>query len=165
MDCEEFTYHSFATLEDAPGLVVPQKVYVANSHFDRRQPIIFPSGTYLWKAEASHYVDQPAYRARPTTSARDKLKFTLRLAWHGYKPWNRVIQGTERSDAPGPVALGILAKEIADAIRFFYQMHTEVATSEPGWAVTRIPFEKLILLELRHVSDGSWQPVLCYDAQ
>ncbi|GJE92914.1 hypothetical protein PsYK624_090730 [Phanerochaete sordida] len=157
-------YHTFMTIENSQGIVVPQKGYVANSHFDKREPVIFPRGTYLWRAEARHYVDHPAYRPRVTTSACDKLKFTLRLAWSGYKPWGRVIQGTERSDTPGPITLGMLAKRVADAIRSFYQIHAEVATSEPDWAVTRIPFEKLILLELRHVSDGSWQPVLCYDA-
>ena len=30
------------------------------------------------------------------------------------------------------------------------------------WAVGRIRFENLFLLEFQHVSVGSWQPVLCY---
>ena len=34
--------------------------------------------------------------------------------------------------------------------------------SGPGWEVTNIRFENLYLLEFKHVSVGSWQPVLFY---
>ena len=31
---------------------------------------------------------------------------------------------------------------------------------EQGWRLSNVPFEQLVLIELRHVGVGSWQPVL-----
>ena len=44
------------------------------------------------------------------------------------------------------------------------QEHTNSPSSEPDWHLSRYPLDKLYLLELRHVSEGSWQPVLSYIA-
>lgn len=39
--------------------------------------------------------------------------------------------------------------------------HAASAESKPDWWAANYPPERLVLLELRHVSAGSWQPVLC----
>ena len=34
--------------------------------------------------------------------------------------------------------------------------------TDDAWRVDRVPLNKLYLVELRHVSQGSWQPVIAY---
>jgi hypothetical protein len=38
----------------------------------------------------------------------------------------------------------------------------ESENTEPRWALNQMHFGNLYLLELHHVSQGSWQPVICY---
>ena len=38
-----------------------------------------------------------------------------------------------------------------------------VQSAANGWTLDNINLEEIVLLELRHVSTGSWQPVLCLD--
>ena len=44
----------------------------------------------------------------------------------------------------------------------FAQEHANTPTSEQGWNVNQYSLDRLYLLELRHVTEGNWQPVLSY---
>lgn len=158
-------YHSFLTVDDAPGIVVPQKIYANRSITDElRSPVIFPPKTYLHLAVTGALAHDASYQHREATCNADRLKFTLRLEWPGYAAWSSVIQGRERASSPEPVRLSVLAERVAHAVQKFYEVHRGTQTGEPSWAVDAIPFDRLILLQLVQVTQGSWQPVLCYDA-
>ncbi|EKM52681.1 uncharacterized protein PHACADRAFT_211903 [Phanerochaete carnosa HHB-10118-sp] len=160
-------FHSIHNVPNAPGILVPQKIY--NNHgatFERRASVIFPPGTSLRRALARAFANDTRFQQRISTSDPSKLKFTLRLEWPGYAPWNCNIQGTERAGHSEPVLLSVLAERVAHAVEKFLaksvQQNADIPPSKPGWNVDAIRFEGLSLVELRHVSEGSWQPVLSY---
>ena len=89
----------------------------------------------------------------------------------------------DRTAAANPITKAKLANYVARAVRSFMQVillfsphiscrsldnplqEFAVAPSDGSasdWGVSNINFDKLYLLEFRHVSVGSWQPVLFY---
>ncbi|EKM52696.1 uncharacterized protein PHACADRAFT_211913 [Phanerochaete carnosa HHB-10118-sp] len=156
-------YHTFNNAPDDCGMLVPQKVYTQHgATFERRASVIFPPETYLHRALARAFANDTRFQQRIPTSDFSKLKFTLRLEWPGYAPWNCNIQGTERAGHPEPVLLSVLAERVAHAVEKFFAKNANIPSSERDWNVGAIRFEGLSLVELRHVSEGSWQPVLNY---
>ncbi|KAI0347635.1 hypothetical protein BDW22DRAFT_1349660 [Trametopsis cervina] len=73
----------------------------------------------------------------------------------------RIVTG--RIPHATPITRAKLAQYVVKGVRQCLQEMSRSSTSKdprPDWHITRYSFEKLVLLELRHVSVGSWQPVL-----
>ena len=104
--------------------------------------------------------------------------------WPGYQPWHYVFHIYDHAYESKPITLAKLAHEVAKAVRQFKQVSTNpslsrqlgltscniqdmngIASTEQGWSVNNVKLESLFLLELRHVSTGSWQPVLIWNAR
>lgn len=106
------------------------------------------------------------------------------LQWPGYDSWHDNIHVFDHTTATRPYTLEKLAHVVSKAVHKFMtvcpnaqsrQLFRFVLTSlvqqdmsnvqsterRPDWWLRTIRFEDLVLLELRHVSKGSWQPVLC----
>lgn len=101
--------------------------------------------------------------------------------WPGYDKWVDFINVIEAGSLGRThITKGKLAHEVAKKIRDLHRVcsirrtagvlstHTcikdfsSVRSSErnPSWWISRIPLNQLVLLELRNVSRGSWQPVI-----
>ena len=104
------------------------------------------------------------------------------LQWPGYEPWHYVVHTYDHAYDSRPITLARLAQEVAKAVRQFKQVSTGlrlhkskrltiiiqdmtgIQSREPSWSMDLINVEDLFLVELRHVSTGSWQPVLVWNA-
>ncbi|GJE92888.1 hypothetical protein PsYK624_090460 [Phanerochaete sordida] len=160
-------YHNQLPIALSPGvMVIPQKIYTERSGlFETPASVVFPVPVNLQYAAARAYANEPAFQARVATSAADRLKFTLRIEWPGYRPWNSAIQGRERDNGADPVHLWVLVERIANAVKKFLHENKEHEPPVNGLDVKDISLDRLVLLELRQVSAGSWQPVLALQVQ
>ena len=102
------------------------------------------------------------------------------LQWPGYTPWHSVFHVYDHAYEAKGITLARLAYEVARAVKQFKEVISTqfavesnadnrnmqdvsgTASTEQGWSVNHIDLEDLFLLELRHVSTGSWQPVLIW---
>ncbi|KAI0791469.1 hypothetical protein BC629DRAFT_1509756 [Irpex lacteus] len=95
---------------------------------------------------------------------KDAKKFILRLKWPGYPAWSEVVHAYDHTYMANPNTLKKVAQLAAQKIQMFcHELHRhpyDVSSGGDGWQIERHPLETLVLLELRHVSQGSWQPVL-----
>ncbi|KAI0739296.1 hypothetical protein BC629DRAFT_1299979, partial [Irpex lacteus] len=91
-------------------------------------------------------------------------KITIRLRWPGYSPWSDVIHVYDRTHSVNPITLRKLAQLLAQKMQAFRDELRDYPYNESsgvdGWQLQHFPIERLVLLELRYVSQGSWQPVL-----
>ncbi|KAI0092296.1 hypothetical protein BDY19DRAFT_591608 [Irpex rosettiformis] len=147
------------------GLVIPQDVYPAPQPYDRLPNVQFTMrgvlGVRLIDAlnPAFNGLDNPGYVPRMSVDAK---KITLRLKWPGYAEWKEVVHVFEHTYNLNPNTTRKIAQVIAQKVQVFwndlrYEHYTGVVD---GWQLANFPLERLVLLELRHVSQGSWQPVL-----
>ncbi|GJE88849.1 hypothetical protein PsYK624_049360 [Phanerochaete sordida] len=107
---------------------------------------------------------------------------TLRILWPGYVLWRRKLILNDPTRKAGAMTLEQLAQRIAMQLRDFCeasasllpyisprsqccteQAKCQESPGEPDWQIVPGCFEELYLIELRHVSQGSWQPVICWD--
>ncbi|KAI0692326.1 hypothetical protein BC835DRAFT_61302 [Cytidiella melzeri] len=78
------------------------------------------------------------------------------------------INAKEHSKDAGSIPKWKIAMCVSNAVQAFYASNPvadDSSYNDPSiyyWNLRNISFEKLRLLELRHVSTGSWQPVLIY---
>ncbi|KAI0342277.1 hypothetical protein BDW22DRAFT_1357600 [Trametopsis cervina] len=160
-------YHTFVNYPGQPGgVIVPQRQYIALSPYHLRETIRFTHGgrfgVNLQDALQQRAGDMPDAHERPeTTSASSRI--TIRINWQGYADFSCSINAREHSQGAELIPKWKLASCVAQAISQFYQRATSSTDdSNPyaGWELPDVPFEGLRLLELRHVSPGSWQPVL-----
>ncbi|KAI0812640.1 hypothetical protein BC629DRAFT_1589375 [Irpex lacteus] len=90
-------------------------------------------------------------------------KVSLRVNWPGCQAWSDSIGvHTTHNGQPTFITKSKLACAVAKAIQRFYKGYHRSDQWEinAGWTPKDIRFEDLILYELRHVSKGSYQPVL-----
>ncbi|KAI0339078.1 hypothetical protein BDW22DRAFT_1422564 [Trametopsis cervina] len=165
-------YHHFGLYRDAPGLIVPQRVYESHGvSYTQDQPIRFTQDNVPVLLEEARLhrpfvMDHGDTRPLMSTSA-DKI--TIRIEWPGYNPWNKAISVRESNQSQGGtirVSKSRLAYLIAKAVREFYNdtSRYDSTADHHGWDLSNIPFDRLRLLQLEHVAAGSWQPVLSYCA-
>ncbi|TDL23685.1 hypothetical protein BD410DRAFT_720956 [Rickenella mellea] len=100
---------------------------------------------------------------------RDDLMFvqrgpsiSIRLEWQGYQSWSRQIPTRDFRNPPGPITRAKLAKNVAKSVDRFINEHKDLQLergADPKWRVGPgyIDIDNLILVELQHVSMGSWQ--------
>ncbi|KIP06389.1 hypothetical protein PHLGIDRAFT_461880 [Phlebiopsis gigantea 11061_1 CR5-6] len=84
------------------------------------------------------------------------------IQWPGYEPWadtNSIHQFNHRQHV-NRRSLEFIAHQVARSVKAFYENRRHESGTEAGWKLSGIRFEDLYLLELHHVSRGSWQPVL-----
>ncbi|GJE92925.1 hypothetical protein PsYK624_090840 [Phanerochaete sordida] len=171
------THHTFVDYTEPipsllPGLLVPQQVYRPQSApggFVRLDSIPFCHngriGIRLRDAvDSARIAGLYAAQSQPTLSETG-MRVTLRILWPGYQEW-RYENGIDIFDHTynaNPQTLERIANKVAKLIRTFCEEMTNANPAEPGWAVGADTFNQLYLIELRHVSKGSWQPVICWD--
>ncbi|KAI0339077.1 hypothetical protein BDW22DRAFT_1361994 [Trametopsis cervina] len=164
----------YITFVDYPGqplggTIVPQRLYTASSPYHRRESIRFNHGgrmgVGLQDALRQRAEDMPDADERPETTTSSS-KITLRINWQGYADFSCNINAREHSQRGESILKRKLAFCVAQVVYQFYQRATPSQGDQDvhyaGWELANIPFERLRLLELRHVSPGSWQPVLLF---
>ncbi|KAJ3553985.1 hypothetical protein NM688_g3338 [Phlebia brevispora] len=143
------------------GVILPQEVYQPLVPDQSRPPVRFivddVLGIRLVDAIAWHGRLHGTGTVAPLTEAN---RITCRINWPGYEPWSHGLHVVDHNAQP--YTLMRLAQAIARTIQEFFLDNTHVKTQEPrpDWDINSIPFESLYLLEIRHVSTGSWQPVI-----
>lgn len=107
------------------------------------------------------------------------------LQWPGYDEWKFVNMAVRDSTKDKkPYSRGQVAHKLADVIKKFcdvkplyvpkcddvlidhlQEMKFNLPTRgvDPKWCLQNIRLDRLYMAELRHVSQGTWQPVLYYD--
>ncbi|KAI0339072.1 hypothetical protein BDW22DRAFT_637582 [Trametopsis cervina] len=163
-------YHSFNDYDQGvyaqfPGIIVPQQVHIAQTHYVVRQSIAFYTrgspGVRLQDALTGHLQTLDFPNSKPQVS--ESTRTTLRIIWPGYEPWTHGSITVRHHNTGSPAfTMGELAHAVAAHIHRFYEEMANIQGSEPQWALRNIAFERLYLVELRHVSAGSWQPVICW---
>ncbi|GJE88850.1 hypothetical protein PsYK624_049370 [Phanerochaete sordida] len=171
------SYHSFCDYGDAisrelPGIIVPQQDYrppADQSTFDRLASIPFVHagrpGVRLTDALRLPIWCLDGAQSQPKLSAGGRV--ALHILWPGYAPWCRhnAIDIFEHVWEKKPVTLERVAQRVATLIRKFCEekSYEKYHASEPSWKLDTELFKRLYLIELRHVSIDSWQPVICRD--
>ena len=110
------------------------------------------------------------------------LSFVQRLQWPGYDAYVNQKHAYTHSGNRTPVTRKQIARKVAQAIHDFMQVNyhrdhclirsidtaflqataeTQSKETSEDWHTSRISFDQLTLVELRNVSVGSWQPVIC----
>ncbi|KAI0092313.1 hypothetical protein BDY19DRAFT_929405 [Irpex rosettiformis] len=162
------TYHVFTNcrVNHSRGILVPQIVYnPATPPFPKLPDITFAQGQHcgvsLLSALGCHQAILADGETRPVmTTTSTKIK--IRILWPGYQEFSKDINVREHTRAGDPIPKWKLAFCVAQVVQAFYT--GAVLSGNPeDWSIHRIPFGSLRLLELRHVSTGSWQPVLIYE--
>ncbi|KAF9236046.1 hypothetical protein BU15DRAFT_64324 [Melanogaster broomeanus] len=91
--------------------------------------------------------------------------FTLRVLWPGYHPWHKTVATMDWRKARAPITRSKLAEGVAIAIRDMIGKHRNKPYDRDyaAWNVgpSGIQLSDIVLVCLRHVSKGSWQPELC----
>ncbi|KAJ3556422.1 hypothetical protein NM688_g2032 [Phlebia brevispora] len=180
----QLTFHNFMDYDDqvqVRGIIVPQEVYRNPQPYEPRPPVQFfvnnVLGIRLVDALAGDIAGlHAANRGVPLTHA---TRISCRINWPGFDPWNDSLHVNDNHIEP--FTLSRLAQAIARTVHKFFtvssniklfrhvklaatvrqdNMHVRTRERRMDWAVNDIPFESLYLLELRHVSAGSWQPVV-----
>ncbi|KAI0337943.1 hypothetical protein BDW22DRAFT_1348811 [Trametopsis cervina] len=159
--------HTFMTVPEGPGIIVPQMVYRAQTSYSPLESIQFCVGGTLGipLADAlnlpSIFGTLDGAKDEITLSATAR-KTALRIFWPGYDVWSDNIHLFDHNYNADPITRAKLAHEVAKKLRTCLQELSTVPSRDPrpDWHATRYSIDQLILLELRHVSAGSWQPVL-----
>lgn len=158
MDYQDPESHSI------PGILVPQQVYSPPPGQQPAQllpPLRFFVGQELG-VNLQTARDFPLGNILRDPNAECVLsnsnnRATLRIIWPGYDRWHH-----ENSlDARPGRTLEQVARQVAARIWEFHQAMSTVPGGNPDWDLRNVPFRDLYLVELRNVSQGSWQPVLC----
>ncbi|KAI0705147.1 hypothetical protein BC835DRAFT_557411 [Cytidiella melzeri] len=103
---------------------------------------------------------------RPSIKAH-ATRATIRIEWPGYRPFSTSI-ATKISVQGGPkiVTKAKLAQTVARAVKRSYEDRPSLYIKSippkeyEQWSTSNVKFDQLVLYELRHVSPGSFQPVL-----
>ncbi|KAI0092314.1 hypothetical protein BDY19DRAFT_991030 [Irpex rosettiformis] len=152
---------------DLHGTIVPQAVCTpsGSAPYPKFDNIMFKEvhrfGINLQAALNGYSHLIPDGDTRPTTTTTS-TKIKIRIQWPGYPEFWKDINAKEHTRAGDPIPKWKLALCVAQVVASFYSKF--MCSGYIGdWAVERIPFQSLKLLELRQVSTGSWQPVLVYE--
>ncbi|GJE92955.1 hypothetical protein PsYK624_091140 [Phanerochaete sordida] len=94
------------------------------------------------------------------------MRVTLRIHWPGYQDWRfeNGIDVFDHTHNANPQTLERIVQKVARLVRTFYDEMRVNGSREQDWCLDRINFDDLYLVELRQVSKGSWQPVICWSA-
>ncbi|KAI0339048.1 hypothetical protein BDW22DRAFT_626402 [Trametopsis cervina] len=151
-------------------VLIPQYPFRTTRTFERFPMISFSENNYpgirLDRAfnDDLNGLDHPDSTPALTQTAK---KVALRINWPGYPEWHDVIHAFDHRYDANPVTQRRLAYLVARKIQTCMQdisvhfMQSSAAINLQ-WRVENFRLEDLVLLQLVHVSPGSWQPVLAY---
>ncbi|KAI0345994.1 hypothetical protein BDW22DRAFT_1353648 [Trametopsis cervina] len=154
-----------------PGWIVPQQQYTSGSgQFQPRPPIRFyDEGRWGMRLKRAYEMDFRGMPdgAMPAVLNETGTKIAIRILWPGYQPWVQHMHAYDHTNSRQPITKSRLAYDIARLVKLFVNDMSQAQSTEVSrdWWVSNFVFEDLILLELRNVSAGSWQPVLCRISQ
>jgi len=148
---------------------VPQEMYTGTRSFDALPTITFYENRFPG-VRLEHVLNNDLgglgdSDTKPllTSTAR---KITLRINWPGYLPWFDVLHVYDHSYNANPITLHKLAVALTQKIKLclddLSRATYNARARDPEWIAENIRIEDLVLMELRHVSAGSWQPVLVH---
>ncbi|KAI0742184.1 hypothetical protein BC629DRAFT_1599789 [Irpex lacteus] len=164
---EFHTFMDYTGRITVPGWVVPQRVYRTDTVFQSAPPVQFFDrghfGIRLVDALASNFAGL-ADGSKPVVLSESAMKIAIRVCWPGYDKWMKHMHVYGHTTDRPPITKALLAFHVARLIKEFREdMNNKQSTDQSSrdWWLPNVPFDRLILLELRHVSPGSWQPVLC----
>ncbi|EKM52702.1 uncharacterized protein PHACADRAFT_211921 [Phanerochaete carnosa HHB-10118-sp] len=171
------SHHSFMDYSDdihanLPGVIVPQAAYVPQ-HGQMVNPPL-PSIRFVHNnipairlRDALASPNLPGLRGARTapTLSNTGMRVTLRIHWPGYPNWRQEngIDLFDHTYQANPLTFERIAHKVARLVKMFYDDMQHNVGTEPSWQLQGIPFDNLYLVELRHVSRGSWQPVICWN--
>ncbi|OSD01677.1 hypothetical protein PYCCODRAFT_1369048 [Trametes coccinea BRFM310] len=161
------TTHGQPTLSAVTAFeVLPQHDYVAKRQFQPRPSIVFRTATEpfirLADALAGNIAGLLGRDEAVFSQAHLTQKQSLRLEIVGSRSYERQINVRSPAHGSSSITKGRLAEKIArELFEYFarYQVAPLVSSNVSLRQGTR-DFGKLVLLELRHVSKSSWQPIL-----
>lgn len=173
-------FHNFMDFTPAeqgrlPGIVAPQRVYVPppsqqggnplpTIKFDSREHV----GIRLEDA-LQHRTQGLLEPTRTPAMSTTGVRVAMRILWPCYDVWTTNMPICDHTPNANAFNMVTIAHRVASVIRDFYNDMSHVAVNPNAdgadWGVHRIPFSQLYLVELRHVSQGSWQPVVCFRAR
>ncbi|KAI0092288.1 hypothetical protein BDY19DRAFT_591136 [Irpex rosettiformis] len=162
-----FTHPDYAYAANCrPGILVPQQVYKSPAGYQQLSPIRFTMrnvpGIRLVDALPGVIQGLDSRGFSPPLSVTGN-RITLRILWPGYGDWAHPNIAIQHFDARGNrYTMEELAGAIANRIQRFYQEMRCNPCTAAGWELQKFPFNDLYLVELRHVGQSSWQPVLMY---
>ncbi|KAA1468803.1 hypothetical protein DENSPDRAFT_772093 [Dentipellis sp. KUC8613] len=156
--------------------MVPQRRYRPHTSSDRRRYVeevkLEESILFVTKYDQGISMQDAMHNRFGNLLGRDDLMFkergpsiSVRINWPGYAPWSRQIPTRDFRNPPGPITRAKLAKNVAKSVKRFIEEHQHRPMEEdgdPAWRVGRpnIDLFDLILIQLDHVSRGSWQAQL-----
>ncbi|GJE88274.1 hypothetical protein PsYK624_043570 [Phanerochaete sordida] len=142
-------------------MLVPQEAYASRtSRFAPEPPLTIRQGDNfgirLDDAFRQNYSQLPDAEAVAAGFMPGK-RIALRVNWPGYEPWHYHFT------VPASAQKGAIVTEVARQMqRFLDEMRGNTpAADAQDWNIANIQLADLVLLELRHVAQGSRQPVLC----
>ncbi|KAI0703570.1 hypothetical protein BC835DRAFT_1318156 [Cytidiella melzeri] len=156
--------------QSPPGTFLPQTIWTTpfNSTLFRPQPSIdfnvsSARGISLEAAISRSCPAEWEIESMDRLSA-SSTKITLRILWPGYQPVGKSINISDDTYDRKPITKSKLAYNIAKMVMKTVQEHSNRRQSSAGheaWAIgPHLSPSEIILAELRHVSEGSWQPAL-----
>ncbi|KAI0637133.1 hypothetical protein C8Q77DRAFT_1207248 [Trametes polyzona] len=151
---------------NTPYEVLPQRVYIAKRRFEPKPPVAFRtwSKPYLKLADALAGNVAALQGREDGVFSEDHLsqKQSLRLEIVESRSYERQINVRSPANSFRSITRGKLAEKIAREIFEYLNRCQRVSYGPPGLTLGpgTAGFERLVLLELRHVSKSSWQPVL-----
>ncbi|KAI0092312.1 hypothetical protein BDY19DRAFT_593272 [Irpex rosettiformis] len=171
-------HHHFMSIPgELGGFIVPQKVYTppsSNFTYSPEETITFgDTGVHLAAASTNEFLQGDFERTGMTDGIEiapligNSDKVTVKILWPGCQSYDTTIsvremfQGIRRN-----ITKAKLAHRVAKAINKFLNPENRTRSESweeadrTGWNPDDIPLGRLILFELRHVSSGSYQPVL-----
>nr|VWO98638.1 Mevalonyl-coenzyme A hydratase sidH (EC (Siderophore biosynthesis protein H) [Ganoderma boninense] len=151
--------------------VLPQEDYVATRRYQPQNPIIFrasPSVGYVRLADFhpsyTAAVIPPLEGGEDTVFSEDNLsqKQSIRLHINGCRPYEKQINVRNPSNNLKSITRRKLAEKVAKEICDDFMSRSQTIIGDPSLALGpgAKGFDRLVLIELRHVSRSSWQPIL-----
>ncbi|KAI1787889.1 hypothetical protein LXA43DRAFT_675826 [Ganoderma leucocontextum] len=151
--------------------ILPQEEYIAKRRYQPQAPILFrasPSVGFVRLAD--FYSSYTAVSTPPLEGGDDAVfseenlsqKQSIRLQINGCRPYEKQINVRNPSNNLKSITRRKLAEKVAKEIHdgFMSRMQTTFGDSSLELGPGTNGFERLVLIELRHVSRSSWQPIL-----
>ncbi|KAH9927380.1 hypothetical protein B0H21DRAFT_700595 [Amylocystis lapponica] len=90
------------------------------------------------------------------------LKWPVPSTGHGYSSYARQITVRDSTKSVNPITVARLARKVAEEVKRFIELNENVVIDDPLWRVGPgyITLDRLLLVEVRQVSEESIQPVL-----
>ncbi|KAI0092251.1 hypothetical protein BDY19DRAFT_990976 [Irpex rosettiformis] len=147
---------------------VPQTPYSPPTTFHPHPSVCFSTnGSWGVNLEDAYYgrLDHLDNRNEPH-GIQSGMRIAFRIMWPGYDEWvarnlTVISMGQNSTVHTMHKLVNTLATKVHD---FYTGMGSPGARpgNDPNWVLQRIDFKRLYITELRHVSQGCWQPVLYY---